>query len=477
MSVPSTALPPPGRIRRDVLAQAAGRAVNLLLAVGATLIVVRALGEENYGRWATLLAIVQIVGWFGEAGLERAGVQQAAADPDREGEYLGGLLGLRIAVALPTAALSGLATLMLADTRDMRIGGLILSLMAVVYAPNALRAVFQLRMRNGVPAVLSTVQTAIWAGCSVVIAITAPSLAAFAWAWILSTAVMVAIQVVLARRVTSARIREGKRQWRTLLRLGIPLGIASLFVLGYSRLGQILVLKLAGPDEASQFAVVSRLLDQAQVLPLALMTTMLPVLAALYGERRIEFERALGLTVDYVYLVTLPAFVLAVVVATPIMELLFGSQFAPSGAALPILMAAFTFTSLTLIAANLFLVTGTQKRFVAIAAAGLLFNVVGNVIAIPYAGFVGAAWVTLATEATVLVLCALALEPRLRRRLCGSWTLVRGGASSVFAGLVGYVARELDAATVVIILVFGAAYVAGLAATRVITSSGVRAPS
>lgn len=461
--------PPPSErrgIARDVGLQTVGRLASLAVAMATTVIVVRALGASDYGRWATILAIAQIVGWFGEAGLERASVQQAAADPKREGEYLGGLLGLRILVAIPTTAVTALVMVALADTDDMRTAGLLLSCVVLVYAPNALRAAFQLRMRNGVPAAVSMIQTFVWGGCAVVIASSTPSLVAFAYAWLLATAAMVVVQVILARRISSARVRDGRRQWGNLLRRGIPLGIASFLVLGYTRLGQILVLKIAGPDAASQFAVVSRLLDQAQLLPLALMTTMLPVFAAMYSERPRELGKSVAMAIEYLYLLTLPAFALSLAAGTQLIVLLFGDEFAPAGAVLPILMAAFIFTSLTLVASNLFLVMGRQLRFVVIAASGLAATGVLCAIAIPYAGFVGAAWVTLATEAMVLALCVRALKPDVRFAPIGGPRCVRVAAAATVAGLGAYLLRKLGVETPLLVAVFSTAYIAGLAVFR-----------
>ena len=59
------------------------RALNLALGVGVTLLLVRTLGTEGFGRWSVLLAVFGFVRYFGSLGLAQVAVERAAADPDR----------------------------------------------------------------------------------------------------------------------------------------------------------------------------------------------------------------------------------------------------------------------------------------------------------------------------------------------------------------------------------------------------------
>ncbi|HEY2217351.1 MAG TPA: polysaccharide biosynthesis C-terminal domain-containing protein, partial [Solirubrobacteraceae bacterium] len=52
---------------------------------------------------------------------------------------------------------------------------------------------------------------------------------------------------------------------------------------------------------------------------------------------------------------------------------------------------------------NLLLVLGLQGKLLRISLVALVFNLIGNFILVPLVGFMGAAWMTLATEAIVLV--------------------------------------------------------------------------
>ena len=59
------------------------RALNLALGIGVTLLLVRTLGTDGFGRWSVLLAVFNFVSYFGSLGLAQVTVERAAADPQR----------------------------------------------------------------------------------------------------------------------------------------------------------------------------------------------------------------------------------------------------------------------------------------------------------------------------------------------------------------------------------------------------------
>jgi O-antigen/teichoic acid export membrane protein len=91
---------------RDIAGQVVLRALNLALGVGVTLLLVRALGTDGFGRWSVLLAVVGFVSYFGSLGLAQVAVERATADPERAPDWVGALLTLRLALIGPVTLLS-----------------------------------------------------------------------------------------------------------------------------------------------------------------------------------------------------------------------------------------------------------------------------------------------------------------------------------------------------------------------------------
>jgi O-antigen/teichoic acid export membrane protein len=69
--------------------------------------------------------------------------------------------------------------------------------------------------------------------------------------------------------------------------------------------------------------------------------------------------------------------------------------------ALPVLGGAFVFICFDYLNGALLVALGKQRQLLLISLAALVVNVVGNLVLVPAVGFMGAAWMTLATEVVV----------------------------------------------------------------------------
>src|SRR3954462_5441515 len=96
VSTPAAATVGRGRAARDVLGQLVFRTANLLLGIVVTILVVRGLGDAGFGKWSTLLAVSTLAGYFGNMGLSNVAVERAAAQPDAQAKWVGGLVTLRM---------------------------------------------------------------------------------------------------------------------------------------------------------------------------------------------------------------------------------------------------------------------------------------------------------------------------------------------------------------------------------------------
>jgi O-antigen/teichoic acid export membrane protein len=428
------------RITVDVVVQIIARILNLALGVVVTLILARGLGTSGFGVWSTLFAITQIASGIGELGLTQITVSRAAAEPDREPEWLGALLQLRLLVVIPTTLGSLIAVLLLAPSHEAVVAGVLIAAVALVGVPNVLSVVFQLRIRNDISMAILTLNSILWAGAVITVAALSGGIVAFAAAFLATTAITTALSTTLSLKLTSVRLRGVRKLWRPLLRVGIGVGIGGIFVTSYVKLDQILVLEFAGSRQAGLYGAAYRLLDSVQFIPASVMTTLFPLIAAAYATRREYAKELLQSAGEYLTMASLPIVAFTLVAARPIMIFLFGPPFAPAAPALPILAGAFVSISFGYLVGNMVVVLELQRRFALYAAIGLLLNAALNVVLIPRYGFLAAAWVTLLTEFTVMglsmrtVLKTLHMRPRLGR-------LLRTLAAALPMGIATWLAR------------------------------------
>lgn len=409
------------RTALDVAVQVVGRLVNLMAGVVVVVVLTRALGETAYGEWATALAILQIAGFIGDAGLEQVAVRRAAAEPERERDWMGGLLAFRLVVALPVALACAGAQLLIADTPEMRVAGVVLSGTQVFAALNATRIAFQLRVRNDLSIVVLSINSALWTAGVLFVAASDEGLVAFAVAFLIAAAVSTIVGGLLGIRMLAPRLREIRLVLSELIRVGTPVAISSVLMAAYLRIDQVLLYEIGGAREAGLYGAVTRILDSAQLLPSAVMTTLFPAIAAAWPGEPARVRELSQTAAEYLAIFSLPVLGFTLVAADPIVRALFGTSFADAAPALPVLMAVFVVISFAFLTGYLVLTLGLQRRFAWYAAGALVFNIAINLVLIPRYGLMGAAWSTLATEALIaglalrLVLKTMALRPSLGR--------------------------------------------------------------
>jgi O-antigen/teichoic acid export membrane protein len=456
-----------------VLSQVVGRAVNLLLGVAVTLILVRALGDRGFGAWATILTVTQLVGYLGEMGLEPVAVRRAAAEPRRSDAWLGALVLVRLALTIPTTAAAATCVVWLSTSGQMAAAGMLLCLTLLVSVPSTLRVVFQLRTRNDIPVGVMTINSVLWTGGAAAVAAAGGGIVAFAAVFLAVAAVTSALQTVLALRATPLTFKHVLGCARKLLSVGVPLGIGGLLTLAYVRIDQLLVYEFAGQRQAGLYAAVYRILDQAQFVPISVATTLLPLLSAAHPGDPERLRRLLQAGLDVLAVASLPALAFTIVAAEPVMRLLYGADFAAAAPALPVLMGAFVLTCFGYLFGSMIVVLDLQLRLVAYSALALVFNLALNVLLVPSYGFLAAAWTTLATQVLVLVMGTAIVMRRIDvrldvRRVAGAITAAMAMASTV---------RGLDAVGApfyALLAAAGIAYVAALVALRVVQRDDLR---
>lgn len=455
----------------DIMVQVVGRLGNLVLGVGVTLVLVHSLGARGFGEWSTILAITQIVINFGDLGLNTVAIARAVAEPERERAWLGALVSLRVTLAVPMT-IGTIAGVLAILAGNARVAGLVMAATMLVGASGSVSAVFQLRVRNDISTAILTFQSVFWLAGVIVVSAAGGDIRAFAAVFLLTNALMTVLTVAFAQRMMRPQLARAWRLWRPLLRVGLGVGAAGILVTIYVRLDQILVFEYAGSRQAGLYGAAYRILDQAQFIPLSVMTTLFPLIAASYATDAVRVRRLLQLTAEYLSMGSFGALAFTIIAARPIMVLLFGPQFAPAAPALPILMGAFVSISFGYLVGNMVVILELQRRFLLYTAVALVLNVVLNVLLIPTYGFQAAAWVTLATEVTVMSLSARSVLKRLEMK--PSWMrLGRVAAAAAGMGLVVETASQAGLPLGALVAIAAVLYPALLLASRAVTLSSL----
>lgn len=246
-----------------------------------------------------------------------------------------------------------------------------------------------------------------------------------------------------------------------MLRYGLPLVPASLAVWAVFAIDRSLIASIRGLFDAGHYGLASKVAAPLMMAVSAFALAWGPFIMSQPEGRRLRL-RARALTA-----VTAAAgtgFVLLVLFARPLVDLLGGHEFERSSRAVPGIALGWLWWAIASVLATEFAVNRRTRVIGAATGVSAAINILLNLILIPPFGFVGAAWATAASFA-LLALCYWFWERR-TIRVRYRWgrlaliALVIGGATPALLideTTTGWIARGLIAAAVFVVLAFVAA--------------------
>jgi O-antigen/teichoic acid export membrane protein len=424
------------RAANDIVVQVAVRVLNLALGVVVTALVVRTLGSAGYGQWSTIFIVLSLITFFANFGMEEVAVREAARDPDAEFEWIGAVMAVRLIVVGPMILASLIAIVLLHRSHEMLIAGLVVVSAMPFGGIGVLGLLFQLRVDNRIPMLVLTVRSVLWGVAVWIIHANHGHMIAFAIALVSTNVAGSVVQALAALKVVGRWPRPSRTRLRELVRIGLPVGVAGVLVFSYASIDQVFVFVLAGSRQAGLYGSVYNILNQAHFVPISIMTTLAPVMAAAWPSDRERLLKTVRLTAELLSIGSFGALAFAIFAAGPIVRLIFGPGFADAAPALPVLGGAFILISYGYLNGNLLVVLGQQKALVRISLYALIANVIGNAVLVPLVGFIGAAAMTAATEALVLGLATRVVMRELGTQRLRPGRIVRSACAAVLLGAI-----------------------------------------
>jgi O-antigen/teichoic acid export membrane protein len=457
----------------NIAAQLAARAITMALSIVTVSLLARTLEPAGYGIWNGASSYVGLFAVLTDLGFSIAATQRMAAEPEREAEWLGALVIVRLAMSLAVCVLcAACIPLLLGDTHHAQLVALIMTFSILWTGTTAVMTVFQTRLRGGLVLSFTVLQGLLWLLAVAMLSVANASVVAFAVANTTVIATACALQVGFTWRYADIAWRASLRLWRPLVRRAIPMGLASVFITIYFQVDSVLLLEIAGASEAGIYGAASGFLGPLTFLPAAIMSSFFPVLSAVLRSDPVRARRLVQVCADLMGVVGLPILAGAIALSGPLVHLIFGPSFARAAGLLPILMIAFVSIGYGSLAGFLAPLLNLQWRLALYSGIGAAANVVLNLILIPSRGAYGSAWATVATELLTMTLM-LTTSFRALKMIPSPWKFLRTIALAAAMTGVMILTRRfgLIPAGVIGLLV----YAGGLFALRIVRPHELRA--
>ncbi len=382
------------------------RIISLVLLFLAYTQLFRYLGAEMYGKFQFTLSYVALFGVVVDFGIQQYITKKISEDKTQTKRYFHNFLAVEvILVILVYAAMVGVAyyngyeplvrKAIMVGGLGVAVTGLFYPFLSVMTAHYDLKKVAFINFLASVINV-SIITITIWSGGSIVLLISQQV--------IFALVALVLYYVFVRKHIPNPEIGKGVRSlnWvliKTMFIAALPFALLVGFSTVYNKIDIVLITKILGYKSTGLYAAAYKFYELASFFPAVVSHTLYPLFTNLIANGRIDdlritFERYLRLMIA----LALPMSVGAMMLARSLIVALGGEEFAASAPILMVLAWAPAILFIYIVA-NAIVISQLTKFAVVITGTNVVINIVGNIILLPRVGLVGAAIMTLISEA------------------------------------------------------------------------------
>ncbi|HMO56639.1 MAG TPA: flippase [Roseiflexaceae bacterium] len=389
-------------VLRNTLAVLAGGLVMRLLNFIFMIFTTRLLGEVGLGKYATVVAFVGVFGVFFELGLAQYVERSVAQDRKRTQSLFWNLVLMRLILAIAAVVIVPSIALVSGNDDDVVFGIFLYSLTFVLAAfLMPLSTVLSANERFDLVTSIQVLNQIVTIVVGVILLLSGLGFLALLYTGFVAMPlqIMFCIWAIRRYRLGPLKFQVNPRSWGEFIRASIPFGITSLALNFNYNADTIILGMFHDHSEVGWYNSAYRLIFTLSAIAGAFLTVITPSLAR---ENMTDPEKVRSWTRASIQAMAVPSLPLAVgvmLLATPIVVLLYGESFAPAGIMLAIVCwdtPLFLFNSL---AGNITAAVGLERPAARIYLLSAVLNIVLNLIFIPFWGGVAAAVITLTTDA------------------------------------------------------------------------------
>lgn len=393
-------------VAKNTFIQTLGKALGLVLGVFTVAVLFRYLGQSGYGEFTTAITYLSLFATIVDFGLTLTTVQMISEPQANEKNILGNLLAIRIVTGLILFSAAPIIALLLPYSGEVKLA---IAVGAGAYflssGTQMLVGVFQKRLLMWRVTLAEIANRVIFLVGSIVTVALDGGLMAVVAALIVGNVVQAVLTFALADRFVPLRFQMDFTIWKDIFHRSWPIGISIFFNVIYLR-GDIFFLSLfRSADEVGIYGGAYKIIDVVTAIPVMFMGLVLPILVAAWKDANQErFQSAMQKSFDFFAILGLPLSVGAFALAEPLMVLIAGEEFRASGPILALLSPTLAVIFFGALYGHAIVAIQKQKPLALGYALVAALSVAAYLFLVPRFGAEGAAWVTLLSESTILLI-------------------------------------------------------------------------
>jgi O-antigen/teichoic acid export membrane protein len=377
-----------------------GRGAQILLGLVVGAWLSRYLGPDRYGVYAFALSFATLFAPLANLGLGQIIVREIVKDPLQRDKVLGTAMGIRLMGTGVAYSLIALGLLFFLPDPATRLAVVLASSAIVLRSMQMLIYYFQAVVQSRQSSIPHLVSLLVSNGLKVWFILLGLDVVAFLWLVVVDAAVYSALLVL-------AYNRQGLRfaSWRfdrdlagTLLKKSWPLMFTLILFTIYMQIDQVMLKFLGENKEVGWYNAAVRLSTATYAIPFVLTNSLFPAILSAAKNNKELFRKRMARLYHLLIYIAVVLILLTWAFSDSIIQIIFGTAYAPAAPVLTIHVAAALFVFMGHAAEKWLIAEDKQYYFMLAVLLGAALNVVLNLWMIPRFGITGAAWATLCAQ-------------------------------------------------------------------------------
>lgn len=377
-----------------------GQIGSRLLRAAIVIYAARLLGAESWGAFSYALGIATFLTTFSDIGINALITKEASRQPELKNQYLATALFTKIGllIILITAVLMLFPYL----TRIPE-AAIIMPILIFVFAFDSLRdlgsALSRALEKMQIEALIHVFTNFAIVILGFIFLIAAPNAKSLAYAYALGSGLgLAAIIITLKSHFQNLITNFKKSLVKEILVTAWPFGLMSLMGIIMLNTDIIMLGWLKSSEEVGYYSVAQKIIQLLYILPALFASSIFPKMARFAKNDPEKAKALLEKSVALTIIIALPVTLLGIILANPIINLLFGQEYISSVLTFQILMYTVLIVYPTTLIGNAVFAYDQQRHFVFFVAIAALSNVFFNALLIPRWGIEGAAAATIFSQ-------------------------------------------------------------------------------
>lgn len=370
--------------------------LRIFVGIFVTAWIARYLGPEYFGTLSYAQSFVGLFSAIASLGLDVILVRELVRNKDSSGELIATGFILKIFGAFVMILLLVFAANLTSNNHNTNILIYIIGSAAIFQSFNIVDIYFQSEVLSRYVVKAKVLSLFISSIVKIVLIIINAPLIAFAFSILFDSFILAcSFLYFYISKVKINKLYFNKSIAISLLREGWLMMIASMAILIYMKIDQVMIKMILDNKEVGQYAAAVRISEGFYFLPVVIVASLFPaIVKAKEVSEKLYFDRLQKLFQLMVW-ISIPIALFVTFFGGSIMELLYGGQYSQASTILVIHIWAGVFVFLSVANDKWFYIEKKANLLTIKVLLGVISNVLLNIFLIPYYGIVGAAIATI----------------------------------------------------------------------------------